>query len=155
MDLVTQLLQEHKDYVAKLTTLAEAVEGIRANGRDASYIETVNSLFAPFTTELDQHAAREEDFLFPRILERAPDSIVPTMIEDHEKLRKISAIFGQWYPIWREGEDSAYQNWADSALELRGVFSAHMQKENIIVFPLARRILTPEEIAQLVHIREQ
>ena len=155
MDLLTQLLAEHKDYVAKLTALAEAVEGIRANGRGPSDLDTVDSLLAPFTTELDQHAAREEDFLFPKVLERAPDSIVPTMIEDHEKLRKISAVFGKWYPIWRQGDDSVYQTWADSALELRGVFSAHMQKENLIVFPLARRILTPAEIAQLVHIREQ
>ncbi len=155
MDLITQLLQEHKDYVSKLTAMAEAIEGIRAHGREQSYIDTVNRLVAPFTTELLQHAAREEDFLFPRVLERAPDSIVPTMIEEHENLRKISAVFGEWYPIWRAGEDSAYQNWADSALELRGAFSAHMQKENLIIFPLARRILTPAEIEQLVHIREQ
>nr|WP_207711703.1 hemerythrin domain-containing protein [Sulfobacillus harzensis] len=149
------MTQEHQDYVLKLSRLAEVIEGIRVNGRGDYFIETLDELLKPLTVDLDDHARREEDFLFPRLLERAPDSPVPVMIAEHVEIRDRSAAFGQWYPAWREGDDSAYQRWADAALDLRGKFSAHMQKENLILFPLARRVLTAEEIQQLTRLGDR
>lgn len=154
MDLIAQLTQEHQDYVLKLTTLAEVIEGIRINGRGDYYIQELDELLKPLTVDLDDHARREEDFLFPRLLVRAPQSPVPVMVAEHAEIRKHSAAFGQWYLTWREGDDSAYQRWADAALDLRGKFSTHMQKENVILFPLARRVLTVEEIQQLMELND-
>ncbi len=150
MNLIDQLTQEHQDYVLKLTTLADTIEGIRVNGRGDYFIQTLDELLNPLTVDLDAHAKREEDFLFPRLTERTPNSQVDLMIEEHQVIRALSHDFGQWYPLWREGDDSAYARWADPALDLRGKFSTHMQKENLIIFPLARRVLTPAEIDQLV-----
>ncbi len=149
MDLISQLRQEHQDYVFKLSTLAEVIEGIRINGRGDYFIETVDGLLGAFTTELDEHARREEEFLFPRIVERVPDSPIPVMLEEHERIRQESGEFGRWYVQWRAGEDNTFEQWANAAIALRGAFSTHMQKENLIVFPLAKRILTPDELAHL------
>ncbi|MCL5115872.1 MAG: hemerythrin domain-containing protein [Firmicutes bacterium] len=149
MDLISQLIAEHQDYVRMMEALAEVVDGIRVNGRGQYFVDTVDSLLIPFTTELDDHARREEEFLFPRLLERAPDSPIPVMLAEHNAIRAASAEFGRWYGVWRDGDDAAYKRWAGAALDLRGKFSAHMQKENLILFPLARRILTAGEIQQL------
>ena len=150
MDLIAQLMAEHQAYVSKLTTLAEVIEGIRVNGRSDYFIATLDELLHPLTTELDDHARREEEFLFPRLLDRAPDSHhVPDMRAEHETIRGQSAAFGHWYRVWREGDNAAYRKWADPASDLRGMFSAHMQKENLMVFPWARRVLTENEINQL------
>ena len=155
MNLLDQLTQEHQDYVLKLTTLAEVIEGIRVNGRGGYFIKTVDELVQSFTVELEEHANREEDFLFPRLIERAPDSPVALMIEEHQMIRALSGEFGQWYPIWRAGDDEAYGRWASPALDLRGKFSTHMQKENLMLFPLARRVLTATEIDQLTVLKGQ
>ncbi|MCY0863860.1 MAG: hemerythrin domain-containing protein [Sulfobacillus sp.] len=150
MDLIARLTEEHQDYVIKLSTLAETVERIRINGRGDYFVETLDGLLVPLTTELDDHARREEDFLFPRILERAPDSPIPVMLEDHEAIREASQGFASGYLLWRDGDDDAFDRWATFAETLRGTFSAHMQKENLILFPLARRVLSAAEIARLV-----
>ena len=150
MDLIARLIREHEDYVLKLNSLADTLEGISVNGRGEYFAETLDGLLRPLTTELDDHAAREEEFLFPRLLERAPDAQVPVMLEEHQTIRALSADYGRWYPLWRRGDDAAFQPLAETALDLRGKFSAHMQKENLIVFPMARRIFTAEELAHLV-----
>lgn len=155
MDLITRLIREHQDYAAKLSTLAETIGGIRVNGRGDYFIETLDGLVKPLTTELDDHARREEDFLFPRILQRAPNGPVPVMLAEHAAIRQQSADFGRWYPRWREGDEGAYQPWVDAALNLRGTFSAHMQKENLILFPLARRLFTAGEIGQWMALGER
>lgn len=155
MDFIAQLTREHQGYILKLSTLAEVIEGIRINGRGAYFMDTLDELLTPLTVDLDDHARREEDFLFPRLLERAPASPVPVMIAEHVKIREKSAAFGQWYPAWREGDDSAYPRWAEAALALRGKFSVHMQKENLILFPLARRVLTVEEIQRLMTLGDR
>lgn len=155
MDLIAQLTQEHQDYVLQLSALAEVIEGIRVNGRGDYFIDALDNLLKPLTVELDDHARREEAFLFPRLLERVPNSPVPVMIEEHVEIREKSAAFGRWYPLWREGDESAYQHWAAAALDLRGKFSTHMQKENLILFPLARRVLTADEIRQLMTLDDR
>lgn len=100
--------------------------------------------------DLDVHARREEDFWFPRLAQRVPESPVPVMIAEHADIRNRSAAFARWYPLWREGGESAYPHWVEAALDLRGKFSADMQKENLILLPLALRVPTPEEIRQLM-----
>lgn len=87
---------------------------------------------------------------FSRILERAPDSPIPVMLEDHEAIREASQGFARGYLLWRDGDDDAFNRWVTFAETLRGTFSAHMQKENLILFPLARRVLSADEIARLV-----
>ena len=149
MDLIAQLTAEHQDYGFKLSQMAEAIEGIRVNGRGDYFVETVDDLLLPFTVDLDNHARREEDFLFPKLLERVADSPVPVMLGEHAAIRQASDQFGRWYRVWREGEEDAFDRWASAVLELRGTFSAHMQKENLILFPLARRVLTADEIGEL------
>lgn len=150
VDLIAQLTAEHQDYVFKLSALVEVIEGIRVNGRGDYFIAALDALIGPLTTELDDHAHREEEFLFPRLLERAPDSPVAVMLEEHQTIRGYSAQFEHWYRKWREGADDTYDRWTRPALELRGAFSTHMQKENLILFPLARRVLTPEDISHLM-----
>lgn len=155
MDIISRLTSEHQDFALKLSSLAEVIEGIRVNGRGEYFISTVDGLLEPFTVELDDHARREEEFLFPRLLERAPDSPVPVMLSEHQVIRELSAEFGRWYSTWRAGDDAAYEKWSHAALDLRGKFSAHMQKENLILFPLARRVLTEAEITQLGNLGAQ
>lgn len=146
MDIIAQLTAEHQDYVFKLSALVELIEGIRVNGRSDYFIAALDALVSPLTTELDDHAQREEEYVFPRLLERVPDSPVPVMLAEHQAIRGYSAQFDHWYRKWREGADDAYDQWTQPALELRGAFSTHMQKENLILFPLARRVLTAAEI---------
>ena len=152
VDLITQLSQEHQDYVINLSVLAEVIEGIRVNGRGDYFIATLDHLLESLTIDLDDHARREEDFLFPKLLERAPDGPISVMLEEHQVIRALSAQFGRWYPVWRDGVEEAFGDWLEPAETLRGKFSAHMQKENLILFPLARRILTVGEVRQLTMI---
>lgn len=148
MDLIARLQAEHQEYVVQLTELAEVVEGIRVNGRGGYFIASLDALLEPLTTQLDAHAAREEAWVFPRLVERAPASQVPLMLDEHQAIRAHSARFAHWYPVWRGGDDAAYERWAAAALDLRGLLSTHMQKENLMLFPLARRVMTTAELSE-------
>ncbi len=148
LDLIEQLRGEHQEYVQQLTELAEIVEGIRVNGRGGYFIVSLDALLEPLTTQLDAHASREEAWVFPRLVERAPDSPVALMLEEHRAIRVQSARFARWYRTWRAGADDAYAEWAAAALDLRGLLSTHMQKENLILFPLARRVMTTAELSE-------
>ena len=147
MDFIAQLTAEHQDYAAKLSLLAEVIEGIRVNGRGDYFMSALDDLLSVFTVELDYHARREEDILFPRLLQRVPESPIPVMLLEHQTIRAHSAAFERGYKAWRAGQDEVFEDWATSALDLRGAFSTHMQKENLILFPMARRVLQPAEIA--------
>lgn len=148
MDLIEQLVNEHQAYVHQLMTLAEVIEGIRVNGRGDYFLHALDDLLPIFTDQLEGHAQREEEFLFPRLVERAAGP-VSLMLEEHAAIRQFSREFGQWYPVWRDGDEEVLDQWVDAALGLRGAFSTHMQKENLILFPLAKRVLTPQEIQRL------
>ena len=148
MDFIAQLTAEHQDYTAKLSTLAEVIEGIRINGRGDYFTVTLDDLLYVFTVDLDNHARREEDILFPRLLQEVPESPIPLMLREHQTIREHSAAFERGYQAWRAGQDQAFEDWAKSALDLRGAFSTHMQKENLILFPMARRVLPRDAIAQ-------
>ena len=151
MDLVAQLIAEHQEFVHFLTRLAETVDAVLANGRGDYFIATVDSLLLPLTKELDSHALREEKFLFPRMIKRGDASqIILQMVEEHEAIRTESTGFERYYDEWKAGDDQALPLWTTHAVALRGKFSTHMQKENLIVFPMARRIFTAEELAHLV-----
>ncbi len=154
MDLIEQLQSEHQEYVRELAELAEIVEGIRVNGRGGYFIVSLDALVEPLTTQLNAHASREEAWVFPRLVERAPGSPVALMLEEHGAIRAHSARLARWYPAWRAGADEAYPKWAEAALELRGLLSAHMQKENLILFPLARRVMTAAELSEWAALGE-
>lgn len=148
MDLIEQLKAEHQEYVRQLTELAGIVEGIRVNGRGGDVVVSLDALLEPLTTQLDAHAAREEAWVFPYLVDRVPDSPVALMLEEHRAIRAASARFARWYRMWRAGDDAAYERWAGAALDLRGLLSTHMQKENLIVVPLARRAMTAAEMSK-------
>lgn len=148
MDFIAKLTAEHQDYAAKLSALAEVIEGIRVNGRGDYFTSRLDGLLIVFTVDLDNHARREEDLLFSRLVQLVPESPIPVMLTEHQTIRAHSAAFERGYREWRSGQDTAFEAWAKSALDLRGTFSAHMQKENLILFPMARRVLQPEELVK-------
>ncbi len=129
-----------------MVRLAEIIEGIRVNATISS--RRWNDLVKPLTVDLDDHARREEEFLFPRLAQRVPDSPVPVMIAEHAEIRDRSAAFRRWYPLWREGDESVCKAWAEAVSDSRGKFSTHMQKETLILFPLAKRVFTAPEIQE-------
>lgn len=136
MDFLARLIDEHQDCVLQLMKLAEAIEGIRINGRGEYFMETVDDLWKPLTLDLDDHAAREEEFLFPRLAQRVPESPVPVMLAEHAEIRDRSAVFGQWYPLWRAGDESAYPQWSAAALgPAREIHDPHSKgKFGVFVF---------------------
>lgn len=134
MDLIEQLKAEHFDYVVRLSTLSETIEGIRINGRGDYFIDMLDGLLVSLTTELEDHAQREEEWLFPPLQQQVPDSPIDLMLEEHQAIRQKSRQFGRWYRIWRDGDDSALVQWVEPALDLRGKFVVHMQKENLLLF---------------------
>lgn len=74
------------------------------------------------------------------------------MREEHAAIWRASSEFATFCRLWRAGEDAALPAWAEPAALLRGTFSVHMQKENLIRFPMLRRVLTAEEISRLTEL---
>lgn len=135
--------------------LSETIEGICNNGRGDCLIDTLDGLLASLTTEPEDHAQREEEWLFPPLQQQLPDSPIDLKLEVRQAIREKSHRFGRWYRVWWDGDDSALQPWVEPALDLRGKIVVHMQKENLILFPIVRRVLTVAQLQWSFQARER
>lgn len=134
MDLISWLTAEHQDYVLMLSNPSPVIGGIGGNwinGRRDYFSSTLDGVFEPFTVDL------------------APDNPVPVMLAEQRVIRGLSAQFGYWYLVLRLGHDATYEKWAQPDINPRSKFSTHMQKENLLPFPMACRVLTAEEIRRM------
>lgn len=95
--------------------------------------------------DLARHLAREEGFLFP-VLERhigREGGPVGVMLYEHEELRRL-------WPAFQGAVEAADLAAAASVgRALADLLAEHVHKEDWVLFPLAERVLTEEELEEL------
>jgi len=103
------------------------------------------------------HHGKEEDHLFTRLVEHGvPQEGGPVgqMLLEHEQGRAYVKSMAESVPDAATGKKEALQKFAQNACGYVQLLRAHIQKEDTILFPMADRMLSEEDQAQLMKAAE-
>jgi hemerythrin-like domain-containing protein len=135
--------------IDQIDALAEAIlcEGRFAFDRQA---EVWREIFSFFRHSVGNHTKDEEGGLFP-MLERELGEKVALLHADHERATQIEAWLVSTFEKMTAGEAATETvvEFARRARELAHFYRVHISEENEILFPAARRILSPEQLRDL------
>ncbi len=155
---LSALYEDHRMLVEALGKLDHALALLRS-AEDQEERRALTRVFAElgevFRRDLEQHLTREERHLFP-VLERhigREGGPVGVMLLEHEELRRLTDAYGEALRAWEEAgggagvpERAAAVRLAAAAGDLSALLSEHAHKEDMVLFPLALRFCTEEEL---------
>jgi regulator of cell morphogenesis and NO signaling len=166
-DPIDHLLEEHRVIMADFEALRRAVEDLRRRGDTAlpDALPALRRVGDMMATTLHRHARKEDEALFPalekvfgtgggptmvmrqehrdihagaelfrRTLHELNEVEHPAIVAGGEALRDLSAAGGSADQLRRTGE------------EIVNLVDLHFGKEENILFPMAREVLTPEAL---------
>jgi hemerythrin-like domain-containing protein len=146
----TILVHEHDLILQALDALETILSRLEAGGApDPAYFEKAVEFLKTFADKC--HHGKEEDLLFKAMVNRGfplQGGPIGVMLSEHETGRAF--IRGMADATARLGADSsAARQVIDSGRGYIQLLRAHIAKENTILFPMADRVLTPEDQAGL------
>jgi len=169
-DPIDRLLAEHETLLAQFEKLQSVVEALERRGDDALG-EAQPALLAVcrmMTTDLRAHARREDEALFPALEAVFGSSGTPTevMREEHRAIHSQADLFHRTLHELNEIEhprimagastlrDMAEPGASAEVLRATGqmildLVHAHFAKEEDILFPMAREVLSAETLAEV------
>lgn len=144
-DPFARLTREHSAALLQLRVLDEASHALRAGYAEDAHLR-LNMAIAFIDGDVRQHNEKEERFLFP-VMEK--HGTVPTalFVDEHRTLwSAYSALRETAKDIKTSGRG---EELVRRAMEVVTTLTDHIAKENDMLFPLAKSILTPQEVQQL------
>jgi hypothetical protein len=115
-------------------------------GQVSDHLDLLNAM-------LHHHHAGEDRLLWPKLLERAPAELAPTvtlMEQQHGRIHDAMEQAGAATARWRDGAVAADRDQLAEALQqLYAALTEHLAAEEEHILPLASRCLTEAEWAQL------
>jgi hemerythrin-like domain-containing protein len=149
-DAVDLLLECH-DRIRSFLSLARRIAAARQTDDVA---EAAARVVRYFTEALPLHARDEEQSVLPRLAGRDPavDEALAIMAREHgEHETPLAALVEACAAIaedpGRHREVSPTLTWAVGALDVH--FEAHLRREEEIIFPAARRLLSETDLAAI------
>ncbi|MGA2726091.1 MAG: hemerythrin domain-containing protein [Bryobacteraceae bacterium] len=130
--------------VAGMSVLAEQLEG----GEPAD-VALLESIVAFLRTIADHcHHGKEETFLFPALIRRGVPSHgcpIGGLTMEHQKGRVMVGELADAIRGCAAGEPSAREDLVKSLRALVAFYPNHIWKEDYLLFPLAGKVLTPQD----------
>ncbi len=146
MDPVRAFYADHEDLVLRLEELEGLCRRAEQGSRPVELAAPLGAMIDRLRDEVDVHSNREELGLFP-VLRRhpLPPGLLDIRLGEHEAIRGHVHDFAAEAGLWLGGGHSAAAVWIAPARAARGLLSTHMQKENLLLFPVAERVLTADD----------
>jgi len=169
-DPIDQLLQEHRDIMAEVDVLRRAVEDLHARGDAAlpASLPALRSVGRMMATRLLRHARKEDEALFPA-LERVfgtSDGPTAVMRQEHRAIHDRAGLFRETLRELNEVEHPAIvaggatlrmlaerggnaTALVETGMEIVSLLDLHFGKEEDILFPMARAMLSDDEMREV------
>jgi hemerythrin-like domain-containing protein len=99
------------------------------------------------------HHGKEEGFLFPALIAAGLPSAggpIAAMLSEHEQGRSYVKQMAECWRRYQAGDKAAALQLAGGAAGYIELLSAHIQKENTVLFPIAERVLSAEAEQRIV-----
>ena len=174
-DPIERLLAEHRAIMGRVDDLRTAVAELARRG-DAALPDAMPALEAAgrmMATDLPAHARREDEALFPALEAALGEGATPAAVmrEEHRAIHDRADLFRRTlhelddveHPaiaaLGRTLRDLAAQGGGAEALRRAAeavieLLDAHFAKEEQILFPMAREVLAPDELARVAESME-
>jgi hemerythrin-like domain-containing protein len=145
------LSQEHRAIEGRLDHLEQTIRSIQAGGAfSRRYFEDALDFFRDQADGC--HHAKEEKLLFPRMVERgvpAHGGPIGVMLAEHDEGRAYLKAVRENLTGAEQGAVAALNAVLQNAAAYIEMLRAHIQKEDNILFRIAKMVLDPSDVAEL------
>jgi hemerythrin-like domain-containing protein len=139
-DLLVRFTMEHEQALAALDRLERAAVALDHGDPAEPHLRTVREVCETLTTTVRQHNENEERALFPLLCEDMP---CEPFRQEHQALRELE----QRLHAALEGP-TPERDIPTVAHALVDLLRAHIQREDEVLFPMARELLGVEGLAR-------
>lgn len=145
------LRRQHEEGMKQLLILENAVESIKANGFSAEAFEQIAESIRWMNTEVRRHTKFEEQYLFP-LIDRYLKNLAEQMRGDH---RDLWDSFSELLDKVKEVEEgrlhgTSIRDVVAIAFTIIEQMRAHIRRENTILYPALKQLLTEQESRSLL-----
>lgn len=151
MSAVETLEEEHR-LIARVVRLLPAVSrSADAGVVDGQVISDMAEFFSAFTDGC--HHAKEEDLFFPKLQERGVSSKgcpVGTLRMEHQQGRTIVKALNLALGKYKQGDVAAARSISAVLRDAAELYSAHIWREDFLLFPMSEKVLLAEDKESLV-----
>ena len=141
-----QLRNEHEAIKLVLAVLEKLGSKLAsAAAVDAADMDAVLEFITVFSDRC--HHGKEEGFLFPALIAAGLPSDggpIAVMLSEHDQGRSCVKQMVEGWRRYQAGDKAAASQLAQSAAAYIELLTAHIQKENTVLFPIAERVLSAE-----------
>ena len=157
-DPIAVLMEEHQLFLRRLEAVRDGLSRWTTVGAGATAGPRAVGAFAEFLAkDVDGfHGLKEEQGLFPVLVRHvaAEGGPVGVMLEEHELLRRHQRSIA--HQARKLGSDpDAVEAWRAVSADTEAVgqlLTFHIDKEDNVLFPMARAVLSPAEIAEVTEV---
>lgn len=147
------LTHEHKYILKVVHALSVIDEDLHRDGQvDVDLIQKVVRFMRNFADKC--HHAKEEAVLFPAMEDKGvPKTGCPlaTLRAEHDKGRKLVTTLKEAAEAYAAGRLDAAEEISNAIGGIRQLYPNHIWKEDEMVFPMAQRLFTLDELKQLIN----
>lgn len=145
----TENLENDHIYVLRLTEIMQKL--VEKKSENTDHMELIVNLVRYFSDGL--HHAKEEDLLFPALIKKgfSPEQgPVAVMLAEHVQGRAYIKGVAEGITAFKSGNRSALETIYDNLQEYAFLLTAHIGKENNILFRMADHALSADEQSLLL-----
>ena len=174
-DPIEDLLSEHREIMDEVRSLRDALEDLRQRGEAAlpGALPALRSVGRMMATRLLRHARKEDEALFPALEEAFGAGETPTevMREEHRAIHGQARLFRETLHELEAVEHPAIvaggktlralvdhgaspATLLETGEEVVRLLDLHFRKEEDILFPMAKAMLSEEEMKQVAGTME-
>ncbi len=157
MTPIEQLMHEHQIILVVLDGAQKEIDYIRSTGKvHGEKIEEMLDFFRTFADKC--HHAKEEKLLFQRMSDKGmptESGPIAVMLQEHDLGRAYLKAVAEALPDAENGDAGAAEVVADNLQGYANLLRNHIAKEDNILYPIAERMFTPEDIKSLTEDMER
>ena len=152
MPTATEVLKKEHQAILKMVEASEAVAGRLRQGEKIrpEILNTIQEFFQIFADQC--HHGKEEDIFYPLLEARGvPKTGGPlgVMFDEHEQGRALVRRMRQASEAYASGAESSGQGWGQATEEYATLLRSHIYKEDMVLFPMAERVLSSSELERV------
>lgn len=152
MQPIKDLKMEHDAVQVTLRILDNICQRIENHGNELE-IQHMDQLLDFFRVFVDQcHHGKEEELLFPALEAIGVSNKggpIELMLHEHQQGREYVRAMADAVYQFKKGDWTAADGFVKTAREYINLLNQHIDKENNVLFPLAEKHLSKEELARL------
>lgn len=148
MHEATAILRQEHEAITRMVDAAEQAASKLEKGESVrpGLLGGIGEFFEVFVDQC--HHGKEEELFFPALAKKGmpvQGGPISVMLHEHEEGRQLARQMCELSTAYEKGDTKAGTAWASAARGYARLLREHMLKENHVLFPMAKGILSPAE----------